>query len=485
MPQNATGRGAPTAAGAPIANKWAVLTAVGLGTFLCVLDSSVVNISLPTMTRELRTDTTTIQWVVMAYLLVITGLLLSFGRLADLLGRKPVYVAGMTVFTLGTFLCGAGQSIEQLIAARAFQGIGAAMVMALSAALTASAFPVNERGKALGLNATIVALGAISGPVLGGVLQDVLDWRWVFFFRVPFGLLAILLAWWLLAAQPGLGRRRFDLVGGALLFLWLAALTLGLNQGRNLGWDSPATLGLFVAAGLGFLAFAWIEWRTPEPMLDLRLFRVRLFSAASASSLLMFMSQFALSLLLPFYLVQAAGYSPREAGLMILPLPLAMSVVAPVSGYLSDRMGSRALSTAGMAIICLGLLALSRLEASTPYPEVALRLLLVGTGSGLFGSPNNSALLSSLPRSMMGVASGMQATMRNLGMVVGTAISGAVWTGRTAFHAEQLRQAGGLDQAVLQVQALVGGMQDALFVSALICSLGVLTSLVRGQTRTD
>ena len=485
MQPNAPGRTAPAAVGAPPANKWAVLSAVGLGTFLCVLDSSIVNISLPTITRELRTDTTTIQWVVMAYLLVITGLLLSFGRLADLVGRKPVYTVGMAIFTLGTLACGLAQSVEQLIATRTLQGIGAAMVMALGPALTASAFPLSERGKALGINSTIVALGGISGPVLGGLLQDLLDWRWVFLFRVPFGLLAVLLAWWLLAAQPGLGRRRFDLLGGALLFVWLAALTLGLNQGRNLGWDSPATVGLFAVAVAGALAFAFVEWRVPEPMLDLRLFRVRLFSAASASSLLMFMAQFALSLLLPFYLVQAAGYSPREAGLMILPLPLAMSVVAPLSGTLSDRIGSRALSTAGMAIICLGLLWLSRLEATTPYPEVALRLVLVGAGSGLFGSPNNSALLSSLPRAMMGVASGMQATMRNLGMVVGTAISGAVWTGRMAYHAEELRRAGGLDQATLQVQALMGGLQDALLVSAAICSVGILTSLVRGVHRTD
>ncbi|MHB1134630.1 MAG: MFS transporter [Chloroflexota bacterium] len=475
----------PVAAGMTKGNKWAVLGAVGFGTYLAVVDSTIVNISLPTMTSALRTDLTTIQWVVMAYLLVITGLLLSFGRLADLVGRKPVYVAGGAVFTLGTLACGLVQTVEQLIAARVLQGIGSAMIMALGPALTASAFPPSERGKALGINSTIVALGAISGPVLGGLLQDALDWRWVFLARVPFGLLAILLAWWLLAHQPGLGRRRFDLLGGTLLFLWLAALTLGLNQGRNLGWDSPATLALFAGAAVGLTLFVLVERRAAEPMFDLNLLRVRLFTAASASSLLMFMAQFGVGLLLPFYFVQAAGYSPRDAGLMMLPLPLAMSVIAPLSGSLSDRMGSRILSTAGMALLTLGLFLLSRIEVATPYPQVALSMVVVGAGSGLFGSPNNSALLSSLPRALMGVASGMQATMRNLGMVVGTAIAGAVWTGRMAYYAEKLSRAGSLDQATVQQQAFMGGFQDALLVSAAICSLGIFTSLVRGKQHLD
>lgn len=462
-------------------NKWLVLAAIGLGIFLSVLDSSIVNVSLPIITEELNTDLTTIQWVVMAYLLTITGLLLTFGRLADLLGRKPVYVAGMALFTVAMTLCGLAQTVEQLIALRVAQGIGAAMVMALGPALTASAFPQHERGKALGINGTIVAVGAICGPIFGGLLTDLFDWRWVFLFRAPLGAVATIFAVKTIADAPGEGRRRFDLLGGALLFLWLAALTLGLNQGRNLGWDSPATLTLFAVALVGLVLFIAIERRVAEPMLELSIFRNRLFSAASFSSLLSFMANFAVAFLMPFYFLQAQGIPPREAGLMLLPQPLVMSVVAPLSGSLSDRMGSRFLSSLGLAIAAVSLFGLGMLRVDSTYPEIALRLAGIGLGVGMFQSPNNSALLSSVPPAMMGVASGMLATMRNLGMVLGTAVAGAVWTGRMAFHTHELTQAGNLSAEAVQSQAFIGGIQDAFMVSAAICSIGVLTSLVRGS----
>ncbi|MDA8219750.1 MAG: DHA2 family efflux MFS transporter permease subunit [Dehalococcoidales bacterium] len=461
-------------------NKWHVLAIVGLGTYLTVLDSSIVNVSLPVMTAELATDVTTVQWVIMAYLLTITGLLLTFGRLADLLGRKRVYMAGMAVFTLGMALCGLAQNVEQLIGLRVVQGIGAASVMALGPALTAAAFPANERGKALGINSTIVALGAISGPVLGGMLADLVDWRSVFLFRVPLTLLATILSLRVLADDGSGKRQRFDLLGGALLFVWLAALTLGLNQGRNIGWTSPTILALFATALGGFAAFVLVEMRVRQPMLELAVFRIRLFSAASVSALIIFMGHYAVVFLMPFYLVQGLGYPPSLAGIMILPWPLTMSVVAPISGWASDRIGSRVLSTAGIGMVSLGLFALSTLRADSTYLEIAVRLAMVGFGMGLFGSPNNNALLSSLPPTKIGTASGMLATMRNMGTVMGTAVAGAVWTARMAFFEDQLARTRGLAGQELAVQSLVGGIQSAFFVAALICVIGIFTSLVRG-----
>ncbi|MHB9090259.1 MAG: DHA2 family efflux MFS transporter permease subunit, partial [Chloroflexota bacterium] len=415
-------------------NKWVVLAAVGLGTFLSVLDSSILNVSLPVITVELGTDLTTVQWVVMAYLLTITGLLLTFGRLADLVGRKKVYVIGMAIFTVTVGASGLARDVGQLIAMRIVEGVGSAMVMALGPALTAGAFPIKERGKALGINAAIVAAGGISGPVLGGLLAEYLDWRWIFYVRVPLCMLATLAAAVILVETTPTARRRFDFGGAALLFFWLACLTLGVNQGRNLGWDSPATIGLFVAAIAGLAAFIYFERNVLEPMLELSVFRNRLFSAASVSSLISFLALFAVTLLMPFYFVQALGYSPSAAGLMLLPQPLVMSIVAPFSGSLSDRFGSRILSTLGLGIASLGLLSISFLDADSSYETIVIRLMLLGLGVGLFGSPNTNALLSALPPNKMGVASGMMATMRNLGMVLGTAVAGAVWTGRMAYY---------------------------------------------------
>ena len=487
-------------------NKWAVLTVVGLGTFLSVLDSSAVNVSLPTISSDLGADTTTIQWVVMGYLLTITGLLLTFGRLGDVVGRKRVYVVGMAVFTISVALCGAVQDIGQLIGLRVIQGIGSAGVMAIGPALTASAFPREERGKALGINATLVALGGISGPILGGALTDLLDWRWVFVVRAPFGLLATLLAVWILrdatlpapahapataagsvmrAAASGdvppsaSARRSFDLLGAGLLFASLAALTLGLNQGRNLGWSSPATLALIGGAAIGLPLFVAIERRTKDPMLDLRVFSNRAFAAASASSLLSFMASFAVTFLMPFYLVQVLGYPAGLAGLALIPQPIVMSIVAPLSGMLSDRIGSRLLCTVGIGLTSLSLLGLSTLQLDSSYPQIAVWLMLLGVGLGLFNSPNSSALISSVSHSQMGTASGMMATMRNLGMVLGTAVAGAVWTGRAAFHATALAGVG-VSGALATAQSQLGGFQDALVVSAAIAAIGIFTSLVRG-----
>lgn len=479
MPQTPAGNVALATAASAAQNKWLVLATVGIGTFLAVLDSTIVSVLLPVMTTGLQTDLITIQWVIMGYLLVITGLLLSFGRLADLIGRKPVYVSGLAIFAVGVGLCGLAQSVEQLIAARVFEGIGAAMVMAIGPALTASAFPPNERGKALGINATIVASGGILGPVIGGLLADAFDWRSTFFFRMPFILLAMLLAVKFLARDRGTGQRRFDFVGGALLFTWLVAFTFGLNQGRSLGWASPTILVLLGTAFLGFIAFVFAELRAREPMLELSLFRIRLFTAASASSLISFMTNFGVAFLMPFYLIQVMGYSVRDAGMMTIPQPLLMSLAGPLSGILSDHIGSRILSTAGMGLGVVALISLAMLDQNSSQMDVLIRVGLFGLAKGIFQSPNSSALLSSVPASRLGTAAGMQALMRNLGMVLGTAVFGAVWTSRMAFHTDILAALGNLAPQALSNQAFIFGFRDALLVSAGVCLIGVFTSLVR------
>ncbi len=454
---------------------------VGTGTYLSVLDASIVNISLPVITQALRTDLVTVQWVVMIYLLMITGLLLTFGRLADIWGRKRVFILGMAIFSLTVALCGLAQDIRQLVLFRAAEGVGSAMVMAVGPALIASAFPLAERGRAMGLNAMIVAAGAITGPVLGGLLTDWLDWRMVFILRSPICAGATLFAAHNLVQSPRESQRAFDLFGAVVLFIWMSALTLGLNQGASLGWDNPLIVGLLLLALLGFVTFLLIEARVDSPMLSLSVFRNRLFATASISSLLSFMATFAINLLMPFYLMRALDYTPGEAGVMLLPQAVIMSVFAPISGWLSDRIGSAILSSVGIATTGLGLLLLSFLNVSSTPLDIVLRLAVVGVGTGLFGSPNNAAMLSALPPRQMGIASGMMGTMRNMGMVSGTAIAGAIFTSRLAEYTASLTaQAAGTAEEIA-MWAFVGGIQDAFRFSAFLCLIGVFTSSVRGQ----
>lgn len=460
--------------------RWLTLGTVAVGIFMAVLDSSMVNIALPAITQGLGTDLSTVQWVVTAYLLTITSLLLSFGRLADIVGRKPVYVAGFTIFTIASGLCGLAQSIEQLILLRAVQGAGAAMTMAISPAITAAAFPPTERGKALGINATVVALGASLGPTLGGLLLNVMDWRVVFFARVPIGVAGVLLAALVLRERfhPG-QRQRFDLAGAAVLSMALSALLLGMNRGQQEGWGSPLAIGLFLSFVVLMAAFVALEMRVRQPMLELTLFRSRVFAAANASAMFSFTASSGPIFLMPFFLTGVMGYDPARTGLLMTASPIAIALVGPASGWLSDRVGSRWLSSAGLAITCLGLLLLSGLGPGATDLEVMGRLAVMGMGGGMFQSPNNSAIMGSVSRARLGIASGMLATMRNLGMAMGVAVAGAVYATQYGHYLDA--QTGNMDQ----VAASLAAFHDAYLAGAVFAFVGVFTSLVRGQDRPE
>jgi len=466
----------------PYARKWLTLLVVSVGTFMATLDSSIVNISLPSITQALNTDLPTVQWVVTAYLLTITSLLLSFGRLGDILGRKPVYTAGFVVFTAASVICGLAQTIEQLILLRALQGVGAGMMMAISPAIVSAAFPSKERGKALGLHATAVATGASLGPTLGGMLIHFMDWRMVFFARVPVGIIGIALAVLVLRERAeGSRKQRFDLTGAALLSVALSSLLLGMNRGQTEGWDSPATVLLLALFALLSAAFLAVEYRVVQPMLDLSLFRYRVFAASNLSAMLSFMASSGTIFLMPFFLISVQGFDPTQAGALMTVSPLTIAVVGPVSGWLSDRVGSRGLSSLGIAVSCLGLVLLSDLRPGAAPFDVAWRLAMTGLGQGLFQPPNNSCIMSSVPRDRLGIAGGMLATMRNLGMSLGVAIAGAVYSTRYS-HALAGNATPGLNQESILTASMVG-FHDAYLVAAAFAAIGIFASLVRGQDR--
>jgi EmrB/QacA subfamily drug resistance transporter len=463
-----------------VQRKWLILTSVSLGSLMSTLDGSIVNIALPAIQSDFGSDLTTVEWVVVAYLLVVGSLLLPMGRLGEVQTFKRVYLIGFAIFTGASVLCGLAPHLGVLIAFRAVQGIGAAMLMAMGPAIVARTFGPGERGRALGFNAVAVAVGLSLGPVLGGVLTQVGTWRAIFLINLPIGLIAITWAARILPAEQRGRERSFDLLGASLSGLSLFALLLALSEGDTWGWSSPLILGLvatFVVLGGAFIA---VERRAIQPLIDLALFRIRPFAAGLASVVIVFSGLFTATFLLPFLLEQVSGMPPSEAGLLLTPVPISMAIVAPLSGSASDRWGPSLPAGIGVTLMAVALASLAFLPIGFTTPELLWRLVLLGVGQGLFMSPNSSAVLGSVPGRRVGTASGMLAQMRVTGQMLGIAISAAIVATRLPFHLETMPGPPGADAQRL---ALAAAIHDAFLVAAVICSAAIATSLIRGSGR--
>jgi EmrB/QacA subfamily drug resistance transporter len=360
-----------------------------------------------------------------------------------------------------------------LIAFRGVQGLAAGMMMAVSFAIVVAAFPPLERGKAMGIFAIAIAVGLGLGPTLGGLIAENLSWRYVFLINVPIGIAAVI---WGARVIP-LGSRnpgqRLDIAGAATAFVFLTSLLLYANRGEAWGWVSTSSITLLAIAVLFGVLFIWIERRSEQPMLNLTIFRNRRFSFANLSALLSFMSLTAIVFLTPFYMVFILNYSILKVGLVMAAAPIATLAVAPTSGILSDRIGTRGLAFFGMAITAVGLYLLSGLDASSGAGDIIWRLCIAGGGMGMFQSPNNSAVMGSVPPWHLGIASGILAAMRNVGMVLGIAIAGAVLY-NIAPVATSLRP-GSFDPA--GIQEFLDGLRWAFMSGAILAGLAAFTSL--------
>lgn len=469
-------------------NKWIVFAILAVGIFMATLDSSIVNISLPTIARFFSVPLSgAIEWVIIAYLVVTAGVLLTVGRVADTVGRKPIWAAGLIIFTVGSAICGASVSLGMLIAARALQGLGGAFIMAISPAMLTSAFPAKDRGRALGMNAVIVALGVSVGPTLGGIITENFSWRWIFYVNIPLGIIGIIATLRILRESGSKGEGRFDPIGAILLAIGLAGLTLGLSFGQEWGWNSPLLISTLVISALGFTGLIFVERRVAHPIIDFVLLHSRVFLSANISLILNFLALFAVSFMLPFYLEELRGYSTLQAGLLLTPLPLTIAVIAPFSGALADRIGSRWLASGGLAIACIGLVFISQLNAQSSTFDIIWRLVFTGAGQALFQSPNNSALMGAAPRGHQGSASGFLATGRVFGQSVSVALAGAIFTslgGSTAgvlLISNQFHHTLSLERIGQLQQTFANGFHAAFIVCACIAAIGVFTSLVRGK----
>ncbi|MSP13774.1 MAG: DHA2 family efflux MFS transporter permease subunit [Chloroflexi bacterium] len=373
--------------------------------------------------------------VVLAYLLGLATLMLSIGRLADIRGKKQIYATGFVIFTIGSVLCGLSPNIYWLIFFRIVQSVGAAMVLALGTAIVTEAFPLTERGKALGFAGSVISIGIVLGPTLGGLLIDALSWHWIFFVNLPVGILG---TWMVLRFVPDIkpaGGQRFDFAGAITLFFSLVAFLFTLTLGQEWGFTDLRILLLFLAGIVLLVVFLGIERRTAQPMIDLELFRNSLFSINLFTGFLAFIAIAGTVLLLPFYLENVLGYGPRTVGILLAIVPIGLGVLAPISGLLSDRFGTRPISIMGLLVLLLGYYLMSTLTTTTSAVGYLLLNLPLGLGMGIFQSPNNSAVMGAAPRERLGVASGMLALTRTLGQTTGVAVMGAIWAARVVAYA--------------------------------------------------
>lgn len=449
-------------------NRYIILCIVLAGVFMGVLDANVVNVALPTITTYFHVDMAQSQWVVTSYLVANTGLLLIFGRLSDHTGKVRLFFAGIALFTLSSLACGLSSGIDHLIFFRVVQGIGASVVFSINTAILVTSFPRNERGKALGFIGTIVAIGSIAGPILGGFLVDSLGWQYVFFINVPVGIVLLATAAkYLKIEETRVKELNMDWVGAAALVISVVTLMLllsNLSQGLDITIQTSLLALIFLGSLAGFIS---TELNHRNPIIDLRVFGVKKFSYANLSLMINFTAFSMFIITMPFFLELVWGYSPSQVGQTLLMVPLIMGVVAPVSGWLYDKLQSTYHSSFGMAVTAVALFSMSYATRQSSPVLLLACLGLFGLGTSLFTSPNNTEVMSALPPQKSSTSSSVLATVRNFGNAVGVSfanillymqLDGSVITARPAV----------LSQSISTV-LLIGGV---------LCLAGVLTSLM-------
>jgi EmrB/QacA subfamily drug resistance transporter len=417
-----------------VERKWRVLIVVCVAVFMLLLDITVVNVALPNIDKELDTSFTDLQWVVDAYALTLAATMLNAGSLGDLLGRKRVFLVAIALFTLASALCGSAQSPLWLILARAAQGIGGAGMFAVSLAIISQEFFGRERGTAFGIWGATVGAAVAIGPLVGGALTTYVGWRWIFFVNVPIGIACVAVGMRVLHETRDDQAGRFDAPGLVTLTGGLFALVLGLLRGSDWGWSSGRVIGLFAAATVLLVSFAFVELRQESPMLDIRLFKVPTFTGAQITAFSISAGMFAQFLFLPLYLENVLGYSAVATGVRFLPLSLLAFVVAPISGRLSTRVPVRFLLGGGLALCGVALLLMHGLTLDSGWTALLAGFLVGGVGIGLVNAPLASTSVSVVEPRHAGMASGTNNTFRQVGIATGIAALGAIFQSRIASH---------------------------------------------------
>jgi EmrB/QacA subfamily drug resistance transporter len=460
--------------------KWWALSCTSLGMLVATINSGTLIIALPDLERALHTSLLQLVWVILVYMIASTVLVLTAGRLSDLFGRKRAYVAGFAIFAAASLGAGFSHTGTELILWRVLQGVGGAFLFANAAAIVTDAFPREQLGLAMGTNTMIAAVGLVIGPVLGGALVSI-DWPWVFWFNVPLGILGSV---WAALNLHELGskdeERHLDFAGTLTYVVGLTALVYAISRGGLTGWNDALVIGGFAIAAVLLPAFIMIERRHRAPMLDLSIFRDKLFAAASGAAFINGLSRFALLFIFVFYYQGAQGDDPITAGIKLAPMALGMLVASPLAGIWADRRGSRTLAALGMVVTAVALAGMTVLQPDSSYWLGAFWLAVVGIGSGMFNSPNTAAMMGTVPVERRGIAAGARVMLQNTGAVISIAFVMAIVTAAvptTILFKIFSGLASGLTNA--QLAPFISNMHAALWVLAAVSLAGAFVSLMR------
>jgi EmrB/QacA subfamily drug resistance transporter len=456
--------------------KWWTLGSLCFALFMIMLDNTVVNVALPAIKADLGITTSELEWTVAAYALTFASLLLTGGKLGDLFGRRLIFVIGLVIFTLSSLACGLSSGATELIAARAVQGIGAALLMPATLAIIMATFTnVRERSMAIGIWAAAGALALATGPALGGLISQHLHWGWIFLINVPVGVLTFVITMFYVAeSRSESAVRQLDLPGLATSALSLFALTYALIQGSESGWTSPRILGAFALAAISAGTFLVIESRSAHPMVDLKMFRSREFSGGSGTMMIWAFGILGIYFFTSLYLQQTLGFSPVEAGLAFVPMALCVAVFAGIAPRIEARAGAHRTVAAGMLLMVVGLVLFARLGLSAHYTSLLPGFMLFGAGAGLMNVPLTNAVMAATPSSVAGVASALLNASREVAGLLGITVIGAIL--RTAQSASAR---GGADP----VHAFLDGYHTGLLVTIGLMVAGIVVSYLTLRPR--
>ncbi|KAF1305404.1 MFS transporter [Enterococcus saccharolyticus] len=407
-------------------NRWWILISVSMFTFMSTLDGSIVNIALPTMSKDMNVPMNQAEWIVSIYLMIVCACLLLFGKIGDSIGKIKVYQIGTLIFTFGSLLCGFNHSLLFLLFARVVQAIGASMTMATNSGIITEVFPMNERGRALGSIGAFVSLGSIAGPGLGGIILSQFSWPYIFWINVPVGIITMIAGLKFLPKDITMTKQKVDKLGFISFAMFIITFFGAIFLGQEEGFIHALPISLFVLAILSFVAFILIEKKVRVPMIAFAIFKNKIFTLSLISALVIFSSNFFVNVVIPFYLQKARGLDPSQAGMLMMIFPLVMVVGSPLSGYLTDKIGPGKLVLTGLTMLSITQLMYMFMDVSTPIWYYVLATAIMGLGNSLFQSPNNMMVMSSVAKEDLGVASSMNAFARNLGMVIGIALSTTV-----------------------------------------------------------